>query len=356
MPEMKGQLLLTGFLLLLLKVQGQDTSRVKLLMMEGIRFHDQGQYTDAIKRYDTVLGLDPDNVIAQYEKSYSLMALKDYKAAIVLSRSIINNKNADSGIVGNAYSTWGSALDEQGDHKKALKIYDTGIKKVPAYNMLNYNKAISYLRMSQTNAGILELEESIAKNPLHMSSHFMLGRAMLLKNNKMAALMPYMIYLLLDNKSKRAEEVLGVVRKLVAGGARKTDSGSYHVEIPPDALEKPGNKPLADDDFKSMEVLFELGAAAAVSKTKDMLPADRFADQLKSAIRLLAGQQGHSGFYGKFYLPFFSGLHKQQLGESFAHYIFAPSGNVMNEVWIQDHRAQMEQFQSWVTTYQWRGR
>lgn len=356
MPEMKGQLLLAAFLLLLLKVHGQDTSRIKLLMMEGIRFHDQGQYADAIKRYDTILGLEPDNVIAQYEKSYSLMALKNYKEAIVLSRSIIRNKRADSGIIGNAYSTWGSALDEQGDHKKALKVYDTGIKKVPAYNMLNYNKAISYLRMNQIDAGILELEASLLKNPVHLSSHFMLGRAMLLKNNRMAALMPYMTYLLLDNKSKRAEETLASVRKLVEGRARKTDSGGYHVEIPPDALEKPGGKPLADDDFKSMELLFELGAASAAVKAKDLLPADRFADQLKSVIRLLAGQQGRTGFYGRFYLPFFSGLHGRQLGESFAHYIFSPSGNVMNEVWIQDHREQMETFRSWVTKYQWPGR
>ncbi|SDD34485.1 Tetratricopeptide repeat-containing protein [Niabella drilacis] len=352
---MKGQLLLTGFLLLLLKVQGQDTSRIKLLMMEGIRFHDQGQYADAVKKYDSVLGIDPDHVIAQYEKSYSLMASKNYKQAIELSQVIIKSKRADSSIMGNAYSTWGAALDEQGDHQKALKVYEEGIREVPGNNMLNYNKAITYLRMNQIDAGISELEASLSKNPVHLSSHFMLGRTMLLKNNKIAALMPYMTYLLLDNRSKRAEDALGEVRRLVEGNAKKTDSNTYHIEISRGALKKRGHKRPADDDFQSISLLFELGGAADASKTEGLLPADRFAGRLASVIELLAGQTGHSGFYGSVYLPFFRGLHEQKLVESFAHHIFSPSGNVMNEVWIQDHREQMEQLRVWTQAYRWPG-
>ncbi|WP_018626709.1 tetratricopeptide repeat protein [Niabella aurantiaca] len=352
---MKRLLLFAGFLLAVLNVSGQDSVRVKTLMMEGIRLHDQGRYADAIKKYDEVLTADPANIVARYEKAYSLMASKKYEEAIALSREIIENKQADTRMVGNAYSTWGSALDEQGEHKKALKIYNEGIKRVPAYNMLNYNKAITYLRMNDTDAGILELEESISKNPGHRSSHFMLGRVMLLKSNKIAALLPYMTYLLLDNKTKRAEDALGVVRGLVEGGVKKTDSGSYHIPVSLGALKKTGKKPSADTDFESMELLFELGAATAFSKTKDMLPADRFASRLVSFIGQLAAQKGHNGFYGKFYLPFFNGLHEQQLAESFAHHIFSPSGNVMNEVWIQDHRQQMERLGAWTQAYHWPG-
>lgn len=352
---MKRSLLFAGFLWTVFSAAGQDSARVKTLMMEGIRMHDRGQYADAIRKYDEVLTADPGNIVAQYEKTYSLMASKKYEEAILLSRAIIENKQADSRMVGNAYSTWGSALDEQGEHKKALKVYSAGIERVPAYNMLNYNKAITYLRMNQTDAGILELEESILKNPGHISSHFMLGRVMLLKNNKVAALMPYMTCLLMDNKSKRAEDALGVVRGLVEGAVKKTDSGSYHIPISLGALKKTGKKPSADADFESMELLFELGAAAAFSKTKDMLPADRFANRLVSLIGQLAAQKGHDGFYGKFYLPFFSGLHEQELAESFAHHIFSPSGNVMNEVWIQDHRQQMERLGAWTQAYQWPG-
>ncbi|MGJ7031466.1 tetratricopeptide repeat protein [Niabella hirudinis] len=355
---MKKQLLFAAgfFLLLLSGAQGQDSTRIRLLMMEGIRFHDRGQYTDAIKKYDSVLRIDPDHVFAQYEKSYSLMAVKNYKEAIALSQLVVKNQRADTGIIGSAYSTWGSALDEQGDHKKALSVYDEGIKKVPGYNMLNYNKAITLLRTHQIDAGVSELEASLLKNPRHLSSHLMLGRTMLLlRHSKIAALMPYMTYLLLDNRSEQALDVLGVVRGLVEGSVKKTDSNSYHIELSGHSLKKKKNKKPADDDFKSIELLFKLGAAADASKTEGQLPADRFASRLSSVIELLAGQTGHTGFYGRFYLPFFSGLHEQQLAESFGHHIYTPSGNVMNEVWIQDHREQMDRLKMWTQAYRWPG-
>ncbi|MCD2421446.1 tetratricopeptide repeat protein [Niabella pedocola] len=353
---MKQCLLLVGMLGSGIWLHAQDSVRVKTLITEGISLHDQRQYAAAIRKYDTVLRIDPVNLVAQYEKSYSLMASKNYKEAMVLSRAIAENKNAEPGMTGNAYSTWGSALDESGDHQQALKIYDEGIKKVPGYYMLNYNKAVTYFRMNEMEKGIAELKLSLLKNPRHPASHFMLGRIMHYRKNKVAAMMPLLTYLLYDNKSKRAEEALTLLRSIVEGNIRTLDSGKYAVDIAPEVLAGAGKKKAtADDDFGSMELLLELGAAAASANAavKEMLPADRFAYLLKQAFNSLTEQEGHDGFYGSFYLPFFTGMHKKGLTESFAHLVFLPSGNVMNEVWIQDHRGQMEALRTWAQAYQW---
>ncbi|MBO9595943.1 MAG: hypothetical protein J7599_23775 [Niabella sp.] len=353
---MKQRLLLVGMLGSGIWLHAQDSVRVKMLITEGIRLHDQRQYAAAIKKYDTVLSIDPLNLVAQYEKSYSLMASKNYKEAVVLSQAIAENKNAEPGMIGNAYSTWGFALDEGGDHQQALKIYDAGIKKVPGYYMLNYNKAVTYFRMNEMDKGIGELKQSLLKNPRHPASHFMLGQIMQYRKNKIAAMMPLLMYLLYDNKSKRAEEALAIVRSIVEGRTKTLDSGNYAVDITPEVLAGAGKKKAAaDDDFGSIELLLELGAASAHATVKDMFPADRFAYLLKQAFNSLTEQQGHDGFYGSFYLPFFADMHKKGLTESFAHLIFFPSGNVMNEVWIQDHRAQMDQLRTWAQAYSWPG-
>lgn len=355
MPAMKQCLLLAGMLGGGIWLHAQDSSRVKTLIMEGIRLHDQRQYAAAIKKYDTVLNIDPVNLVAQYEKSYSLMASKNYKEATILSQAIVENKNAEPGMIGNAYSTWGSALDESGDHQQALKIYDEGIKKVPEYHMLNYNKAVTYFRMNEIENGISELKQSLSKNPRHPASHFMLGRIMYYRKNKVAAMMSLLTYLLYDNKSKRAEEALTILRSMVEGNIKKLDSGAV-VDGTPEALTGAGKKKTtADDDFGSMETLLETGTAPAISTAKEMLPADRFAYLLKQAINNLTEQEGHHGFYGSFYMPFFTGMYKKGLTESFAHLVFLPSGNVMNEVWIQDHREQMEQLREWTQAFQWPG-
>ncbi|ANH80976.1 hypothetical protein A8C56_08265 [Niabella ginsenosidivorans] len=353
---MKKALLLAGFFLATGAVSGQDSSRLRELVMKGVQLHDQGQYEAAIKKYDEALALAPDFVIAQYEKSYSLMASKKFRDAIELSQRIIKNDRADSNMIGNAYSTWGTALDEEGDPKKAIKVYEEGIKKVPGFNMLDYNKAICYLRMNETDKGLAALKMSLLKNPQHASSHYTLGRVLFFKKNRIAALMPYMVYLLYDNGSPRATDVLATVRSVVEGSIKQTDSNSYRINIAADVLGKRHRKARhADDDFQSLELLTSLSPAASLSETKDMLPADRFALLLSRLIGNLALETGHNGFYGKFYLPFFKALSKQKYAEAFAHQIFLPSGNVMNQAWIQDHRSQMDAFLVWMDAYKWPG-
>lgn len=348
-------MLLTGFLLCLLNLFAQqDTSKIRTIILEGIRLHDGGKYDAAIKKYDEALAIDPGQLLAQYEKSYSLMASKKFKEAIAVSQQIIKNDRADSNMIGNAYSTWGTALDEDGNKKKALKVYEEGIKKVPRYNMLNYNKAVTYLRLNETKNGIDQLKQSIIKNPAHASSQYMLGKIMAQNNNRVAALMPFMVYLLLDNKSKRADEVLSNVRFTIEADVKKLDSNKYSVNLSLSALTGGlGAKTDQDEDFKLTELSLSLAAATAESKTKDMLPGDRFAYLVNQFVETIATRKGQKGFYSQFYVPFFAELKQRNYTEPFAHHIFMPSGNVMNEAWMQDHQPKVEAFHLWAEGYKW---
>lgn len=353
---MKKALLLVLFFLMTGRGIGQDSVRVRELVMKGVQLHDQGQYEAAIKKYDEALALEPGFVIAQYEKSYSLMASRKFRDAIEISQLIIKNDKADSNMIGNAYSTWGTALDEDGNPKKAIKVYEEGIKKNPGFSMLDYNKAICYLRMNEPEKGLAELKTALLKNPQHASSHYMLGRVQFLKKNRIAALMPYLIYLVYDNESARAVDVLALVRSVVEGNVQQTDTNSYRINITTDALMNGHRKKKqADDDFTSLELITGLSAAGSLSEMKDMLPADRFALLLSKMIGNLALQTGHKGFYGQFYLPFFKALSEKKYTEAFAHQLFRPSGNVMNEAWIQDHHSQMDAFLVWIDAYKWPG-
>lgn len=352
---MRKTILLTAFLLFLLNLCAQqDTGKIRTIILEGIRLHDGGQYDAAVKKYDEALALDPAQLLAQYEKSYSLMASKKFKEAIAVSRQIIKNDRADSNMIGNAYSTWGTALDEDGNKKKALRVYEEGIKKVPGYNMLNYNKAVTYLRLNETKNGIDQLKQSIIKNPAHASSQYMLGKIMAQNNNRVAALMPFMVYLLLDNKSKRADEVLSRVRSTIEADIKKRDSNKYSVNLSLSALTGgPGAKAGREEDFKLAEQSLSLATATARSKTKDMLPGDRFAYLVNQFVEIIAARNGQPGFFSQFYVPFFAELKQRNYTDPFAHHIFMPSGNVMNEAWIQDHQPRIEAFHLWAEAYKW---
>ena len=83
---MKKALLLVLFFLMTGRGIGQDSVRVRELVMKGVLLHDQGQYEAAIKKYDEALALAPGFVIAQYDKSYSLMASRKFRDAIEISQ------------------------------------------------------------------------------------------------------------------------------------------------------------------------------------------------------------------------------------------------------------------------------
>src|SRR6201996_4396692 len=52
----------------------QDNSAVPDLIKQGVQLNDQGNYTGAIDKYSQALKLDPENVQANYEMAFSLLA------------------------------------------------------------------------------------------------------------------------------------------------------------------------------------------------------------------------------------------------------------------------------------------
>ncbi|AHF17208.1 hypothetical protein NIASO_03730 [Niabella soli DSM 19437] len=309
---MRGSLLIVS-LLFLAKGYGQDSSYIRDLISEGVELHDQGRFDEAVKKYDAVLAIAPGFLPAQFEKSYALMAGRRFKEAINLSQQIIKNNKADVTMIGNAYSTWGTALDKGGRPKKALKVYKQGIKKAPGYGLLNYNEALSYFRLNALKKGMAALEISLLKDPHYAPAHYLMARVQLHDDHKTEALLSYMVYLLFDNRSPRAADALATIRAL----------------IPADA--------------------------AILLQTKDLLPGDRFAYLVAKMIETRVPGTGaaYTGFWEKFYIPFFRALRERNYCESFAHQLFLPSENVMNEAWLQDHQQQLSALLTWFENYPW---
>ncbi|MBO9620838.1 MAG: tetratricopeptide repeat protein [Niabella sp.] len=309
---MRGSLLIL-LLLLVLKGYGQDSSYIRDLISEGVELNDQGRFDEAIKKYDEALAMAPGFLPAQFEKSYTLMASRKFKDAIGMSRQIIKNKSADINMIGDAYSTWGMALDQEGNPKKALKVYKQGSKKAPDYGILNYSEAVSYFRRKAPEKGMAELKVALLKSPHYAPSHYLMGRMLLYGNHKTEAVLSYMVYLLFDNKSPRAAEALTTIRALM-----NTDS-------------------------------------ATLLQTKELLPGDRFARQVTQVIETRLSVTGgtYPDFWQQFYLPFFRSLQEHNYCERFAHQLFLPSENVMNEAWLQDHQQQLGELLIWFASYPW---
>ncbi len=315
---------------------------------QGIALHENAQYEAAIKLYDEVIAADTKNVLAQYEKSYSLLMLRKYSESIQLSKDIIENFPGDENIP-NVYINWGTALDYQGKTKDALKVYTKGLKAFPGNYLLHFNKAISYNSRGDKEEAIEELQLALKSNPLHSSSHHVLG-LLTAGNNKIAAMLSNLAYLAIQPQAtERANYNREKAERIIGGSAEKKDDKNITISLSLPAKKKKEN------DFSSLELMLGLTAASNYTKEHENETAiERMQRNLGTVFNGLSmGQKEGKGFYWEFYAPFFASLEKEGFRETFVHIMYTSSGVVLNELWLYDNKQKVEAFKKWLSAYKW---
>lgn len=315
---------------------------------QGIMLHEEAQYEAAIRLYDEVIAADAKNVLAQYEKSYSLLMLRKYPESIRLSKDIIANFPGDENIP-NAYINWGTALDYQGKTKEALKVYAKGLKVFPGNYLLHFNKAISYNSRGDKEDAIAELQQALKSNPLHSSSHHVLG-ILTAGSNKVAGMLSNLAYLAIQPQAtERANYNREKVERIIGLSAEKKDDKNITISLSmPDKKKK-------ENDFSSLELIIGLTAASNHTKEhENETDIERMQRNLEMVFSgLSAGQKDGKGFYWEFYAPFFASLEKEGFRETFVHIMYTTSGAVLNELWLHDNKARVDAFKKWLAAYKW---
>lgn len=321
-----------------------DIEKIK----QGVALHENAEYEEAIKLYDEVIASDPKNVLAHYEKSYSLLMLKKYDECIKLSKYIIDNFSKDENIA-NTYINWGTALDYQGKTKDALKVYEKGLKAFPGYYLLHFNKAITHNSRGEKEDAIDNVQLALRNNPLHPSSHHVLG-ILTAGTNKVAGMLSNLAYLAIQPQAtERANFNRGQVEKIIGKAAVKQDDKTVTINLSMPSKKKKEN------DFSTLELIIGLTAAnghtAEHENETDIERMKRNLDVVFSG--LSEGRKDGKGFYWEFYAPFFASLDKNGYSETFVHVMYTTSGAVLNELWLHDNRTKVDDFKKWLAGYKW---
>jgi tetratricopeptide (TPR) repeat protein len=110
-----------------------ETDRI---VNEGIKLYDEGKYEDVLKKYDSALLLNKNHYLANYEKSYTLLTIKQYDACIEVSKFLLEPDPKNSNTKGVCVNL-GSALDDKGDEEEALKAFTKRIEQFPDFHLLS---------------------------------------------------------------------------------------------------------------------------------------------------------------------------------------------------------------------------
>jgi len=330
-------LLLSIFLTISIHAQTNDEKVLELVKV-GAQLHDSKDYNKAIQKYKQALSIDKKSPLANYELAMTYSEKGDFTLALKYANKVIRQKKE---YVIPAYMVKGNVLDEQGRTRKSIKLFNKAIKETEGHYLLNYNLGINYFKEGNLDAASDQMIKAIKRNPTHSSSHLYLALAQKTKEELVKSLLPIYYFLLLEPKSKRAENAYVLLQSNLSGNVSLDAFDETQVNIVVDDSK--------DNPYSSVELMINLMAAARFSdENKDMSNEQYFLATTKGVFDQLGALEVKArDIWSDFYIPFFKEVKESKHFETFTQYIMQGTSDLATE-WIAFHPDEIEEFFFWL--------
>lgn len=327
----------------------EPTANQKLLIQEGIEFHDEKNYDEAIKLYQQVLKENPDCDLAVYELALSYYYKKDFPNALETAYKLVQYKG-NRGVLG--YGILANIVDDQGKPKKAIQIYQNAIKALenePEYKphlaSLYYNLGVTYMRQDQPKEAREALKNAVSLNYSYPSPNYLLSEVFYSSKYKVPALLAAGRFLTLEINTPRTQRTAAIFLDVLKP-AQKDEKGNINIFLDI-------NTPKDEGDFGAMELILGTLTTVKSEKDKNKSEAEIFAGAVDTLISILGENKKLAPtFVGKNYLPFMVEMKKRGFVKHFAYLILQQNGNAEAEKWLIDSGQKTIDFLNWAKSYE----
>jgi tetratricopeptide (TPR) repeat protein len=329
-----------GLLLMALSLCSGVFAQGNNFIAEGIKMHDKGDYEGAIELFKKALLSDNNSIQANFEMATSYMALKDYANTLKYADKVIA-RNLD--YLDQAYILKGSALDLSGRKPEAINTYKLALKKYPKNQLLYYNLALTSFNLKNYKEADDALQKALKLNPLHASSHFLLGLSMITQGKRVQAILALYNFLLLEPKTKRsAAALLALEDEWKNTGKQKENSKTEPVKK-------------EEDEFSTATLMLDILESSKNNEANKNKPAVSLLAENTQIIFTLLGEakKDKKGFWWNFYVDYFYTVANNHHTEALCYYITQSRGDTY-DVWLKDNLPKMEALSEWYTKYQHR--
>ena len=311
---------------------------VELLIKKGISLHEKGFYEDAIKKYQAALEIEPLNVLAHYELSYSYMESGKWEEALYHSKQVIR-ENKDYWL--EAVMVNGAALDNLGESKKAIKLYLKALKRKPNNYLLNYNLGISLFSEEDYVSAERAVQKAILNNRKHTSSHLLLANIKMQQGQRLKSALSLYFFLLYEQDSDRSVEAWDQLQVIWLSAAIK-NKGAIAIKTNPKALSSGmGGGEIAMGAIASNFMMDE--------EAKTIKEPHKFVDKTQKLFSILNETKNDDlGFWEIVYLDHFNALSDQGHIESFAYFISNCKYKPEVLTWITENGYKFQEFMNWM--------
>ncbi|HBG59075.1 MAG TPA: hypothetical protein DDX07_13790 [Porphyromonadaceae bacterium] len=334
---------------------GQEPE-VKKLIQEGVTLHDQGEYMQAIDKYNAALKLQPNCAQATYEIALSYLALKDFQKALEFSTAVINTN--DKQLSPGAYAVKSEALVEMGQVDDALALLQEGLIRYGDEYLLHFNMAVNYYNKGDVDNTLKHIKKAIDLDKSHSGAFLLYAYALNDKGLWVQSILSMQMFLLLEPDSKRSknafEEMLQTMR------IKKTGKPVERSFIQQQMLRNEAGTLLHPEEIPPLSTadgLNRILVYQAITSTLDSLqstPAEedefmQFKLVNRAIMKVLQKESlstSRHGIFWTFYVPFFSHIELSNYYDTFCRYISVSYYPESLEWWQQNTEA-AENFVLW---------
>lgn len=307
-----------------------DAERAELA--RGVALHDAKKYDEAIAVYDAILKLNPDAVIAIYEKALTQYEMKNRDGAMTTAYSGAKYKSEELPLF---YGIMAHCLDDVGKPDEAIAIYreaeamlSTERSMKPHLANIYYNLGVTYVRLKKYDEARIELKKAVENNFSYASPHYLLAVVWGNSGYKVPALMAAIRFVSVEYNTSRTGSAAAVIEETLRPAAKGPD-GKITINL---NLSSPKD----EGDFVMYELLLPTLVTVADKKTPNRSEAAKFVDAFGSATsRLIEDKKLSATFVGRMYLPFLAEMKKRDLVETFGYVVLYIRGNAEAKAWLQ---------------------
>jgi len=316
------------------------------LLVEGAKYHDEGNFDKAIQCYEIILKQEPNNENALHEIAYSTLTKGDLQAA---DKYIERGIKLHGSLLDGFYLQKANLLDMQQKPEKALKYYKKAEKLNPNNYLIPFNIAITYINKKEYENAQKYLLKALQLNPNHSSSHFYL--ALLCENNNrtIQALLAYARFCSIERQGERYEFVVQKIAKLMNSNVKENKkNNSTVININSLLFSKP-------DAYSSIELFFTLGKAVKLTKEKESLTLfDLKAQQIESLLKYLSELQGDekpNDTFWHIYTPYFFSVLEKDYVKPLAVFMFNTKEDESVRKWASANIDKINEFIEWTDNF-----
>lgn len=307
-------------------------------LQKGIKYHDAGNYDQAIESYNKALELQPNSALIFYEISLSYMSKGDYENTIKYADKVLKQ---NSKYMVQAYINKGSALDLLGKTKASIKLFNKAIKRTEGHYLLYYNLALNHYKINELDQAEENAINAIKSNSNHASSHLMLALINNQKGNTVQSLLAAHYFLFLEPDSKRSAQAYQVIENNFGGNVSKDKNKPNNINM---------TLSFDDDEFSAVALMISMLSASNLleeneGKTEDEL----FVSNTESFFKVLGElkKDSYKSIWWTFYANFFYNVAKSGHIETYCKYI-TQGVNENSNKWLIVNEIKLNNFANWV--------